>query len=227
MQDISANNKRIAKNTFALYFRMALILVVTLYTSRVVLAYLGVVDYGVYNVVGGVVLLFSFINSSMSTSTQRFLTFELGKKHYERLHRTFAASLNVHVFLGLAIVILAESVGLWFVTTHMVIPSDRLFAANIVYQCSIFSFFISITQVPYNASLIAHEKMDVYAYLSVLAENNAVFAIIPPVTALLESQTLERECVAWPELGMEALYRIKVDNYQAIIAAAKGKSIYD
>lgn len=168
MPDNSANNKRIAKNTFALYFRMVLILVVTLYTSRVVLAYLGVVDYGVYNVVGGVVLMFSFINSSMSTSTQRFLTFELGKKDYERLRRTFAASLNVHIFLGLVIVILAESIGLWFVNTHLVIPPDRLFAANIVYQCSIMSFFISITQVPYNASLIAHEKMNIYAYLSVL-----------------------------------------------------------
>ena len=162
-----ADNKRIAKNTLALYFRMILTLVVTLYTSRVVLAELGVIDYGVYNVVGGVVLMFSFINSSMATSTQRFLTFELGKGNFEKLRLTFAASLNIHIFLGLVILLLAESVGLWFVNDKLVIPPDRMMAANIVYQSSILSFFISITQVPYNASLIAHEKMSVYAYMSI------------------------------------------------------------
>jgi len=167
MQDNSANNKRIAKNTMFLYFRMILILVVTLYTSRVVLAELGVVDYGIYNVVGGVVVMFSFINSSMTTSTQRFLTFELGKGDFKKLSATFAASLNVHIFLGGIIVLLAETIGLWFVNEKLVIPSDRMMAANVVYQCSILSFFINITQVPYNASLISHEKMSIYAYLSI------------------------------------------------------------
>ena len=146
---------------------MILILVVNLYTSRVVLAELGVVDYGIYNVVGGVVVMFSFINSSMSTSTQRFLTFELGKGNFKKLCATFSASLNVHIFLGFIIVLLAETIGLWFLNEKLVIPSDRIMAANVVYQCSILSFFINITQVPYNASLISHEEMSIYAYLSI------------------------------------------------------------
>lgn len=166
-QDTLANNKRIAKNTLFLYFRMILILVVSLYTSRVVLRELGVVDFGVYNVVGGIVLMFSFLNSSMSTATQRFLTFELGKGDFYRLKSTFSASLNIHIVLGGIIFIFAETIGLWFVNEKLVIPPERLFAANVVYQCSILSFFINITQVPYNASLIAHEKMDIYAYLSI------------------------------------------------------------
>lgn len=147
---------------------MILILVVTLYTSRIVLAELGVVDYGIYNVVGGIVLMFSFINSSMATSTQRFLTFELGRGDVARLKRTFAASLNVHIFLGLVVLLLAETIGLWFVNTKLVIPPERMWAANVVYQCSILSFMVSITQVPYHASLVAHEKMNIYAYLSIL-----------------------------------------------------------
>ena len=168
MSESISNNKRIAKNTLYLYFRMILILLVTLYTSRVVLAELGVTDYGIYNVVGGVVMMFSFVNSSMATATQRFLTFELGKGDFKKLSRTFAASLNIHIFLGLIILIMAETVGLWFVNEKLVIPPERMLAANIVFQCSILSFFISITQVPYSASLIAHEKMDVYAYMSII-----------------------------------------------------------
>ena len=168
MSTTTANNKRIAKNTMFLYFRMILILGVTLYTSRVVLAELGVVDYGIYNVVGGVVVMFSFINSSMSTATQRFLTYELGRGDFKRLSATFSASLNVHIMLGLIIMLLAETIGLWFVNEKLVIPPERMIAANVVYQCSILSFFINITQVPYNASLISHEKMNVYAYLSIV-----------------------------------------------------------
>ena len=167
-QFITTNSKMIAKNTIYLYIRMILTLAVSLYTSRVVLAQLGVVDYGIYSVVGGVVVMFSFINSSMATSTQRFLTFELGRGDFTKLKTTFAASLNVHILLGIIIVLLAETVGLWFVNAKLVIPPDRMFAANIVYQCSIWSFFISITQVPYSASLIAHEKMSVYAYFSLI-----------------------------------------------------------
>ena len=161
------DNKRIAKNTIYLYFRMILTLIVSLYTSRVVLAELGVIDYGIFNVVGSVVVMFSFINSSMSTSTQRFLTYELVKGDLNKLRSTFAASLNVHIFLGFIIFLLAETVGLWFVNEKLVIPPERMTAANIVYQSSVLSFFIGITQVPYNASLIAHEKMDIYAYMSI------------------------------------------------------------
>lgn len=168
MPDTSSNNKRVAKNTLFLYFRMILIMLVTLYTSRVVLAELGIEDYGIYNVVGGVVIMFSFLNNCMSTATQRFLTFELGRGDMERLKRVFAASLNIHIAIGILIILLAETIGLWFVNEKLVISADRIVAANWVYQFSILTFCINIIQVPYNAVLIAHEKMSVYAYISIL-----------------------------------------------------------
>ncbi len=163
-----SNNKRVAKNTLFLYFRMILIMLVTLYTSRVVLAQLGIKDYGIYNVVGGVVTMFAFLNNCMTTSTQRFLTFELGKGNMQRLKEVFAASLNIHIGIGIAIVVLAETIGLWFVNYKLVIPADRLVAANWVFQFAILTFLTNIIQVPYNAVLIAHEKMSVYAYISIV-----------------------------------------------------------
>ncbi len=162
------NNKRVAKNTLFLYFRMILIMLVTLYTSRVVLAQLGIKDYGIYNVVGGVVTMFAFLNNCMTTSTQRFLTFELGKGNTQRLKDVFAASLNIHIAIAFTIVVLAESIGLWFVNYKLVIPADRLVAANWVFQFAILSFCVNIIQVPYNAVIIAHEKMNVYAYISIV-----------------------------------------------------------
>ena len=163
-----STNKRVAKNTLFLYFRMILIMLVTLYTSRVVLAELGIKDYGIYNVVGGVVMMFSFLNNCMSSATQRFMTFELGKGDMQKLRNVFAASLNIHIFIALIIVILAETIGLWFVNEKLVISHDRIFAANWVYQFSILTFCVNIIQVPYNAVLIAHEKMSIYAYISIL-----------------------------------------------------------
>lgn len=168
MTSNSNNNKRVAKNTLFLYFRMILIMLVTLYTSRVILAELGIEDYGIYNVVGGVVIMFSFLNSCMSTATQRFLTLELGKGDMEKLKKVFAVSLNIHIAIGFLIVLLSETLGLWFVNEKLVIPEDRIIAANWVYQFSILTFCINMIQVPYNAVLIAHEKMNVYAYISIL-----------------------------------------------------------
>lgn len=168
MKNPSENNKRVAKNTLFLYFRMILIMLVTLYTSRVVLAELGINDYGIYNVVGGVVLMFSFLNSCMSTATQRFLTFELGRGDTDRLKKVFAVALNIHIAIGSFIIILAETIGLWFVNEKLVISEGRMVAANWIYQFSILTFCINIIQVPYNAVLIAHEKMNVYAYISIL-----------------------------------------------------------
>ncbi len=168
MPDTSTNNKRIAKNTIFLYLRMILIMLITLYTSRVILKELGVSDYGIYNVVGGVVTMLSFFNSSMASSTQRFLTFELGKGNEENLKKVFAASLNIHIVIALVIVLLAETIGLWFVNEKLVIPDDRIVAANWVYQFSILTFCVNIIQVPYNAVLIAHEKMNIFAYISIL-----------------------------------------------------------
>lgn len=163
-----SNNKRVAKNTLFLYFRMILIMLVTLYTSRVVLAELGISDYGVYNVVGGVVMMFAFLNNSMASATQRYLTFELGKGNTERIKKVFATALNIHIVIAIIIVLLAETIGLWFLNVKMNIPTDRIVAANWVYQFSIFTFCTNIIQVPYNAALISHEKMSIYAYISIL-----------------------------------------------------------
>lgn len=165
---VENNNKRVAKNTLFLYFRMILIMLVTLYTSRVILAQLGIKDYGIYNVVGGVVTMFAFLNNCMTSSTQRFMTFELGRGDMQRLKDVFATSFNIHAIIALVIVLLAETIGLWFVNAKLVIPADRLVAANWVYQFAILSFCVNIIQVPYNAVLIAHEKMSVYAYISIV-----------------------------------------------------------
>lgn len=147
---------------------MFLIMGVSLYTSRVVLATLGVVDYGLYNVVGGIVTMFSFLNGSLGAATSRYITFELGKKNYEKLNKIFNVALLTHIFIGIIIVLLAETIGLWFFYEKMVIPEERLNAAFWVYQISILSTLISLTQVPYNASIIAHENMKVYAYVGIV-----------------------------------------------------------
>ena len=164
----SQNNKRIAKNTLFLYMRMLLTMVISLYTSRVTLATLGVVDYGIYNVVGGVISMFAFLNSSLSSSTQRFLTFSLGQGDFIQLKKVFTASLNIHIILSLLIVLLGETLGLWFLNNKLVIPTDRVFAANMVYQLTIFMSLINIIQVPFDGTIIAHEKMEIFAYFSLL-----------------------------------------------------------
>lgn len=168
MMDNSSNNKRIAKNTVMLYIRMLLSIVVSLYTSRVVLNTLGIEDYGIYGVVGGVVAMFSFLNASMSGATSRFLTYEMGRGDIQRLCETFSSALIVHIIIAVVVFILAETVGLWFLIHKLVIPEKRIFAAHVVYQLSILSTMISITQVPYNAVIISHEKMDIYAYVELL-----------------------------------------------------------
>jgi O-antigen/teichoic acid export membrane protein len=141
---------------------------VALYTSRIVLSVLGVSDYGVYNIVGGVVVLFSFINNAMSSATQRFLNFEIGKKNFGQLKKVFSASLNVHILISIIVIFLAETFGLWFVNSQLNIPQGRMVATNFVYQFTILTFVISIIQVPYNASIIAHEQMSFYAYISII-----------------------------------------------------------
>ena len=168
MQSQSLNNQRIAKNTILLYFRMFLTMIVTLYTSRIVLNVLGVEDFGIYNVVGGVVTMFTFINSAMAGATQRFLTFELGKQNLVKLHNVFCTSIGIHVLISLLIFILAETVGLWFMNTYMSIPPERMDAAYWVFQFSVFSAIVMIMSVPYNALIIAHEKMSAFAYISIL-----------------------------------------------------------
>ncbi len=162
------NNKRIFKNTLFLYFRMILTLGVSLYTSRVVLNILGVEDFGIYNVVGGVVTMMAFLSGAMSSSTQRFLSFEMGKNDIRQLHNVFKMSMNIHLLLVLIVILLAESLGVWFLNTQLVIPVERLAAANLVFHCALFSFCCTIVGVPYKAAIIAHEKMNAFAYISIV-----------------------------------------------------------
>lgn len=164
---VESANKRIAINTGMLYFRMLFTMGVTLYTSRVVLNALGIEDFGIYNVVGGIVIMFSFLNSAMGASTSRFLIFELGKKDYKQLKKVFSATLSGHIAIAFVIFILAETIGLWFLTHKLVIPEARMSAAHWVYQLSIVSSLVSLTQVPYNAAIIAHERMNIYAYVTI------------------------------------------------------------
>ena len=162
------NTKRIAKNTLLLYVRMLFSMLVSLYTSRVVLNTLGVVDYGIYNVVGGLVAMFSLISNSLSASVSRFLTFELGRGDMQRLKETFSTSVLIHVALAVIVFILAETVGVWFLNTQMTIPAERLTAANWVFQASIISFMFGLFSVPYNASIVSHERMSAFAYIGIL-----------------------------------------------------------
>lgn len=166
--DNTANNKRIAKNTLLLYVRMLFIMAVQLYTSRVVLNTLGIVDYGLYNVVGGIVTMFIFINNAMVTSTQRYITFELGKGHMQRLKEVFTTCVQIHLLISLIIVILGETVGLWFLYEKMVIPEERFTAAMWVYQLSILTMCVQVMSVPYNSDIVAHEEMGVFAAISVV-----------------------------------------------------------
>lgn len=162
------NNRRIAKNTVFLYFRMMLTIGISLYTSRVVLEQLGENDYGIYGVVGGVVAMFSILSSSLSSAIGRFLTYELGKENPCRLKSIFSTSVIILLGLGLVVVILLETGGLWFVHNRMNISPGRMTAANWVLQCSTATFLINLLSVPYNAAIIAHERMNAFAYIGIL-----------------------------------------------------------
>lgn len=168
MFETSANNKRIAQNTVLLYIRTLVILLVSLYTSRVVLNALGVEDYGTYNIVGGFVTMFSLLSGALSNAISRFVTFELGRGDLRRLKEVFSTSVTVQILLAVITVILAEIVGLWFLNLKMNIPDGRMVAANWVFQCSLLTFAINLISIPYNACIIAHERMNAFAYISIL-----------------------------------------------------------
>ena len=168
MSDTSANNKRIAKNTLLLYVRMLFLMVVSLFTSRVILNTLGVEDFGIYNVVGGIVAMFTIISGSLTSAISRFLTFELGKGDKEKLKTIFSTSVNIQLGLSAIIILIGEIVGIWFMNNQMNIPAERMMAANYILQCSLGIFVLNLLSVPYNASIVAHEKMGAYAYISIL-----------------------------------------------------------
>lgn len=165
---MKSGNGRIAKNTLALYFRMVVTVLVSLYTSRIVLDALGASDFGLYSVVGGVVLLLSFLNTTMVTATQRFLNFEKGAGDPARLRRVFSTSLLIHLILAGVILVVAESAGLWLLNTQLNIEAGRVDAANWVYQCAILAFLVTTVTAPFNAAIIANERMTAFAYVSLL-----------------------------------------------------------
>ena len=167
-KDISANNTRIAKNMLLLFARMFFLMSISIYVSRVVLKALGVEDYGVYNVLGGFVAMFSIMSGSLSAAISRFLNFELGKGDSDQLKRVFSSSVTIQIGLALILVFLLETIGLWFVNYKLVIPEGRLATANWCYQFSILAFAIKLVSVPYNAAIVAHEKMSAFAYISIL-----------------------------------------------------------
>ena len=168
MSDISANNKRIAKNTLLLYVRQLLTMVIGLYTSRVILNTLGISDYGIYNVVAGFVTMFSLFTGSLSAAISRFLTFNLGEGNLAKLKSVFSMSVTIMFGMAIAIVFFAELFGVWFLNTQLNIPTERMYAANWVFHMSILAFAINLISIPYNASIIAHERMDAFAYISII-----------------------------------------------------------
>ena len=169
MESAEVKNRRIARNTVFLYIRTFFTMLVSLYTSRIVLQALGVDNYGVYNVVGGLVGMFTIATGPISSAISRFLTFGLGKGDPAHLRRVFSTSINLQGLMGLVIVLLGETVGLWFLNHEMQIPSESLVAANWVLQFTIVSVVIDILNLPYSAAIIAHEKMDAFAFMSVLS----------------------------------------------------------
>ena len=161
------DNKRIAKNTLYLYFRMILLIAINLYASRLILKLLGVEDFGIYNIVGGVVNMFTFMGGAMTAATQRYLNYYLGKDDKKSLQLVFNASIRIHIIAALFVVILCESVGLWFLYNKLVIPPERLNAAFWAFQCSIVATAGVVLSYPYNADIIAREKMSTFAYISI------------------------------------------------------------
>lgn len=162
----SSNNKRLVKNTMLLYVRTFITLIVSLFTSRIVLDTLGVDDYGIYNIVGGFVSMFSILSGVLVSATQRFMNFELGRKENSRAYEIFGTAMGIHIGLAVVLLILFESFGLWFLNCKLNIPADRMTAANWVFQCSLITFVVNVLSAPYNATIIAHEKMSAFAYIS-------------------------------------------------------------
>lgn len=168
MSDISSNNKRIAKNTMMLYFRMLVLMLIGLFTSRVILQALGVEDYGINSVIAGFLSMFGIITSSMSSAISRFITVELGKGELSRLKQVFSTSISVQLFMGILIIILIETFGMWFVSNKMQIPEGREVAAQWCLHCATITTFISLMNIPFHSAIIAHEKMSAFAYMTIV-----------------------------------------------------------
>lgn len=207
-----ADNKRIAKNTLFLYFRMILIMGVTLYTSRVVLDKLGISDYGLYSVVGGVVGMLSFLNGTLGIGTSRFLTYELGSGSFIHLRKTFSTAFYTHLILSIIVLFLMETGGLWFLYNKLVIPADRLTACLWVFQLSILTTIISITQVPYTAIIMAHEHMSIYAYVSIFEAVAKLLVCYLLTITVFDRLIFYAVLIAIVQLSVAVFYRFYCSN---------------
>ena len=224
MNQTAANSKRIAKNTIMLYFRMLFLMVISLYTSRVILKALGVEDYGIYNVVGGFVAMFSMISTSLAGAISRFLTYSLAKDTPERLKEVFSTSIIIQLFLCIILLIIAESVGIWFVNTQMVIPADRMVAANWVFQISVLTTMIQLISIPYNSLIIAHEKMSAFAFIGIYEGiAKLLIAFLIPYTST-DSLILYAILMCVLSLSVRVLYGIYCSRH---FAETKFKFVWD
>lgn len=202
----NTDNKRIAKNTFYLYFRMFVMILITLYSSRIILKALGVEDYGIYNLIGGVVVLLSFVNNSMTNATQRFLSYALGIGDVELQEKTFCMSMTCHILIAVILLILAETIGLWFINTQLNIPTFRTDAAFWVFQFSIAVFVLNIIRVPYNASIISHEHMSFYAYSTIVEALLKLFIAFAIIYIETDKMILYAALLVVPSLLLLLLY---------------------
>lgn len=202
------NNKTIARNTMFLYFRMMVTMVISLYTSRVILQILGVTDYGIYQAVGGIVGLLSFVNRALSGGSSRFLTYSLGEGNKEKLRRIFSTTLTAHMCLAIFIMLLAESIGMWFLYNKLVIPQDRLEAAVFTFHLSVVTAFFHLTQVPYGACIIAHEKMTIYAYVSIVEAVLKLAIVYLLAIGDIDKLKLYALLLCMLQVGMFFFYRI-------------------
>lgn len=229
METATSSNKRIAKNTIYLYFRSFLMMAIGLFSSRVILQALGVDDYGLYGAIGSIVAMFTILNGVLATGTSRFLTFELGKGDKERLRKTFSAAFAMHVALAVILFIVLETIGVWFLNNKMNIPEGREVAANVVFQLSILTCMLSLTQVPYGACIIAHEKMSVYAYVGIA---EAVFKLALIFTLLYvpftDNLIVYAIILATWSIGLQIWYRIYCRKRfeESNLMIVRDKSIY-
>ena len=167
MEQLDRSNKRIAKNAILLYVRMFVIMCVSFFTSRMVLMALGVSDYGLFNLVGGFIVLFNVLSNALSTGTSRFITYALGVNDEGLINRTFSTAVKVHLVLVVIFLVLSETIGLWFVNTQLVIDADRMVAANYVFQAAVLSTAVGIIQIPYNSLVVSHEHFNVFAFVEI------------------------------------------------------------
>ena len=191
MLETTSKSSRIALNTVLLYARMIIIMIINLVSVRIVLKELGLVDYGVYNVVAGIITMLSSVSSVLATATQRYYSYYIGQCNSEKLYKVFASSINIYFLLSVFVVLIGETLGLWFVNNQLVIPEDRLYAANYVYQLSIFSFIFTILQLPFSAAVISHEDMGIYAIVT------SVEAILKLLLAVILFKLINDNLIAY------------------------------